>query len=254
MKSKLLITVLLFAAGVAQAQKEYKLAKSSGTLEIVDVNDVMIEQASGNEIIFSSRDVDFEDDKRAAGLRAVSSYGLEDNTGLGISVQDKGTSIEVRQLKKMDGPEITIKVPKGVVVSYKHSSPHGSGFKVKNLENELNVSTVHNEVELENVSGPLNIKTVHGEINATLSANLKSPINISSVHGHVDVSMPVATKASLQLSTSWGEIFIDPELKIEIDKKGDMVEYSDHFSGKMNGGGIDVQLSSTHNNVYLRKK
>ena len=254
MKSKLLILVMLLIAGAVHAQKEYKLAKSSGTLEIVDVNDVTVEQASGNEIVFTSRGTDFEDDKRAQGLRAVSSYGLEDNTGLGISVLDKGNTVEVRQLKKMDGPEITIKVPKGVVVSYKHSSPYGSGFKVKNIENELNVSNVHNEVELENVSGPLNIKTVHGEIEASLSGNLKTPINISSVHGHVDVSIPVATKANLQLATSWGEVFIDPELKIEVDKKGDMVEYSDHFSGKMNGGGLDIQLSSTHNNVYLRKK
>jgi hypothetical protein len=254
MKSKLLIAAMLLVAAAVQAQKEFKLAKSSGTVEIVDVNDVTVEQASGNEIIFSSHDVDVEDDERAKGLRAVSSYGLEDNTGLGISVQDKGTVVEVRQLKKMDGSEITIKVPKGIVVSYKHSSPYGGGFKVKNLENELNVSTVHNEVELENVSGPLNIKTVHGEINASLSPNVKSPISIVSVHGHDDVSIPVATKANLQLSTAWGEIFIDPELKIEVDKKGDMVEYSDHFSGKMNGGGLDIQLSSTHNNVYLRKK
>lgn len=254
MKLKLLIITMLLTVVAAQAQKEFKLSKSSGTLEIVDVNDVTIEQASGNEIIFSSRDGGYEDDERAKGLRAVSSYGLEDNTGLGISVIDKGNTVEVRQLKKMDGPDITIKVPKGVVVSYKHNSPYGSGFKVRNIENELNVSTVHNEVALENVSGPLNIKTVHGEINASLSGNLKSPIDISSVHGHVDVSIPVATKANLKLSTSWGEIFVDPDLKIEMNVKGEMVEYSDNFLGKMNGGGIDIELSSTHNNVYLRKK
>lgn len=254
MKTKLLLAVAILLSASVHAQKEYKLAKSSGTLDIVDVNDVTIEQATGNEIIFSSRDANNDEDDRAKGLRAVSSMGLEDNTGLGIAVMDKGNSVEVRQLKKMDGPDIVIKVPKGIVVSYKHSSPYGSGFKVKNVENEINVSTVHNEVQLENVSGPLNIKTVHGEIDATLTGNLKSPINISSVHAHVDVSLPVATKANLKLSTSWGEIFVDPELKIEIDKKGEMVEYSDNFSGKMNGGGIDIDLSSTHNNIYLRKK
>jgi hypothetical protein len=252
---KIFITIAfaVLTLGMINAQ-DYKLAKTTGRLEISDVNDVTVEGSTGNEIIFSSRSHDREDDDRAKGLRAVSSMGLEDNTGLGLSVLDKGDVIEVRQLKKMDGPDITIKVPKGVVVSYKHSSPYGSGFKLKNLENQIEVSTVHNEVILENVTGPVNVKTVHGDVDATFGSTIKSPINISSVHGHVDVGLPAVTKATLKLQTSWGEILVDPELKIEMEKKGEMVEYSDNFNGKMNGGGIEINLSSTHNNVYLRKK
>jgi hypothetical protein len=252
-KRFLMIALGLLITGVVSAQ-DYKIAKSTGTLEIIEVNNVSIEGSSGNEIVFTSHNRDRDEDDRAKGLRAVSSMGLEDNTGLGLSVQDKGTVIEVRQLKKVDGPEITIKVPKGVVVSFKHSSPYGSGVSFKNMENEINVSTVHNEVELENVSGPMSVKTVHGEINASFGTNIKGPITIASVHGHVDVGIPATTKANLKLSTSWGELLLDPELKVEMDKKGNMVEYSDNFSGKMNGGGIDIDLSSTHNNVYLRKK
>ena len=67
-------------------------------------------------------------------------------------------------------------------------------------------------------------------------------------------AIPVATKATLKLGTSWGEIFVDPEFKIEFDQKTSMIKYSDNVSGKINGGGLDVNLSSTHNNVYLRKK
>jgi hypothetical protein len=254
MRKKILMAALVMVFTVAVRAQDYKVAKSTGTLEIVEVNDVTIEASTGNEIIFSSRNNDRDDDERAQGLRAVSNMGLEDNTGLGLSVLEKGNVIEVRQLKKMDGPEITIKVPKGVIVSYKHSSPHGSGLTLKNLENEINVSTVHNEVSLENCSGPMSVKTVHGEIDASFGSNIKGPISIASVHGHVDVGLPVATKANIKLSTSWGELFLDPELKIEAQTKGGMVEYSDNFNGKMNGGGIDFELSSTHNNVYLRKK
>jgi hypothetical protein len=234
--------------------QEYKVSKSSGRLDIADVNNVSVEGTTGNEIIFTSRDNQRENDERAKGLRSVSSMGLEDNTGLGLSVITKGDVIEVRQLKKMDGPRIGIKVPKGIVISYHHSSPHGSDFNLKNLENEIQVSTVHSGVNLENVTGPLDVKTVHGDIDVTLGDNLKNPISIVSVHGPVDVTMPGAAKASLKLSTSWGELFVAPELKIEMDTKGEMVRYSDHFSGKINGGGIEINLSSTHNNVYLRKK
>src|SRR5687768_9104972 len=205
----------VFMIGGVSAQ-EYKVNKSSGTLEIREVNNVSIEGYDGNEIIFTSRDHDRDDDERAKGLRAISSLGLEDNTGIGLSVVDKGNVIEVRQLKKMDGPDIKILVPKNVVVSYYHTSPHGDEIEIKNFDGQVDVSTVHSGVVLTNTTGPLNIKTVHGEIDASLGAALKGPVNIESVHGHVDVALPVATKANLKLSTNFGEILVDPDFKIEI--------------------------------------
>jgi hypothetical protein len=253
-KIMMLAAFALAVSGMVNGQ-DYKVAKTTGKLMITEVNEVKIEGYDGKEIIFSSRDNDREKDERSKGLRAVSSLGLEDNTGLGLSVLEKGDVIEVRQLKKMDGPDITIKVPKGIIVSYEHSSPYGSDLELKNLENEIYVSTVHNQVRLDNVSGPLHIKTVHGDIDASFGTNIKNPVSLVSVHGHVDVAIPVATKATLKLGTSWGEIFVDPDLKIEVDTTGNMKRYSDNFTGKMNGGGgIDFDLSSTHNNVYLRKK
>ena len=240
-------------SGVIYAQ-EYKLNKSSGTLEIREVNNVTIEGYNGNEIIFSSRDHDRDDDDRAKGLRAISSMGLEDNTRLGLSVVDKGNVIEVRQLKKMDGPDIKIMVPKNVNVSYSHTSPHGSEIEFKNFEGQVEVSTVHNGVVLTNATGPLNIKTVHGDIDASLGGTLKDPISIESVHGHVDVALPVTIKANLKLSTHFGEILVDPDFKIEIERTDKMIKYSDNVEGKLNGGGIEINLSATHDNVYLRKK
>lgn len=247
------LTLTLTALTFVHAQ-EYKLAKSSGRLEIKEVNHVVIEGTAGNEIIFSSRDTDEKDDERAKGLRAVSAFGLEDNSGIGLSVVDKGNVIVVQQLKKMDGPNITIKVPKGVTVAYMHNSPHGDEIEFKNFEGEIEVSTVHNGVVLTNVTGPMTVKTVHGDIDATLNPSMKNPISIVSVHGHVDVAMPVATKATLNLGTAYGEIFVDPDFKIEIESSNGMVKYSDNVNGKINGGGLDIKLSSTHNNVYLRKK
>src|SRR5262245_38180894 len=122
MKTRILILINCFFALAASAQ-EWKLAKSTGKLDIREVNNVTIEGYNGNEIVFSSLDGSREKDKRAEGLRAVSSMGLEDNTGLGLSVVDKGTTFEVSQLKKMDGPRIKIMVPKGVTVFYRHTSP-----------------------------------------------------------------------------------------------------------------------------------
>jgi Toastrack DUF4097 len=246
-------TLVLTIAAEAQ---EYKLTKSTGRLEIKEVNDVTIEGNSSNEIIFTRMNSSQERDERAEGLRAISSLGLEDNTGIGLSVIDKGNIVEVRQLKRMDGPQIKIMVPKGVIVSYTHTSPYGSDITFKNVEGEIEVSTVHNGIKLENVTGPMTLNTVHGTIEADFNPGMKSPIAIASVHGLVDITIPAATKATLSMSTAYGEIFVDPAIHIDLDKKDDdWVRYgSGKVSGKINGGGLDITLSSSHGNIYLRKK
>ena len=254
MKKKLLITVCALGCIIFAKAQEYKVAKSTGRLEIRELNDVSIEGYNGNEIVFSSRNHDRDDDDRAKGLRAISSQGLEDNTGLGISVVDKGDVVEVQQLKKMDGPEIKIMVPKGIKIVFTHTSPHGDDIKLKNMENAIDISTVHNGVYLDNVTGPIQVKTVHGEIEAVFSGEIKNPVTLTSDHGHVDVSIPLSTKANLKLGTMFGEILVDPDLKIDIDRSGSMVKYSDKVNGKLGGGGVEINLSSTHDNVYLRKK
>lgn len=254
MKKVMVIFMAALLAAVHVQAQEYKVAKSTGKLEIKDVNNVTIEGTTGNEIIFSSRSGKRDNDERAKGLKAVSASGLEDNTGFGLSVVDKGDVIEVRQLKKMDGPDVLIQVPKGVSISISHNSPHGSDITFRNVEGEIEASTVHSGIYLENPSGPLTINTVHGEIEAKLPASFKSPISLVSVHGPVDLAIPVGTKADLKMSTVYGEIFVDPDFKIVMETKGDMIRYSDKLSGKINGGGLEISLTTTHSNIYLRKK
>ena len=107
---------------------------------------------------------------------------------------------------------------------------------------------------MENVTGPVTAKTVYGHIEAEFSQNIKDPVSMVSIYGYVDVTLPLATKANLKMSTSYGEILVAPEFKIDIDKQGDMVQYSDKVNGKINGGGINIGLRSDYSKIYLRKK
>lgn len=252
MKKKLIVAIMSLIS-VAGFTQEYKLAKSTGKLDIKDVNDVKIEGYAGKEVVFTSRNFNQEEDDRAKGLRAISNTGLEDNTGIGLSVVDNNGVIEVRQLKKMDGPDVTIKVPQGMEISYTHTSPHGSDVQLSNVEGAVEITTVHNDVRLDKMTGSVKVKTAHGDVDATFSGSIKNPISISSTHGHVDVALPSSASANVKLNTSWGEIFVDPTLKFGIEKSGDLVKYNDKLSAKINGGGVEVSLSSTHDNVYLRK-
>lgn len=254
MKKLTMIALAMFMIGAANAQ-EYKISKSTGRLEINDVNNVTIEGTTGNEIVFTSLDGSRDRDDRAKGLRAISANGLEDNTGIGLAVRENGTTYEVYQLKKMDGPRVKIMVPKGVTISYRHSSPHGSDLKLRNIESEVEITTVHNSIRLDNVTGPMNVRTAHGEIEVTFNDNVKGPIYLASTHGLVDVALPPATKANISMSAGHGEIFVDPNLKLEVPKSGEWTKYgSSKVEGKVNGGGIEITLGTSHGNLYLRRK
>lgn len=254
MKQKIISAVVMLLLATFTHAQEYKLSKTSGRLEIY-IGKVTIEGYNGNEIIFSFRNPDEDVDKRAEGLRSVNSLGLDDNTGLGINVSDKGNTVEVHQLKKMHSPDIRIRVPKGIIISYKYESQYGSEATFKNLPNEIEISAQYNSITLDNVTGPLTVETTYGHVEARFDTNIKDPISIISMYGYVDVTLPHTTKANLRLSTSYGELLVSPEFDIKIDKSaGGLVAYSDKVVGTINGGGINMNLSCNYGKVYLRKK
>ena len=248
----ILALAALMLAGFAHAQ-EYKIAKSSGRLEL-NVGRVTVEGHDGNEIIFSAENRKQAKDERAHGLRAINSLGLEDNTGLGIHVADKGNVVEVHQLKKTRAPNIKVLVPKGIIVSFNHESQYGGKARFVNLTNEIEVSAHYNSVELQNVTGPLTVETTYGHVIADFTAPIKDPVSIVSIYGYVDVTLPQTTKANLKLGTSYGDIFVAPEFNIDVAATDGMKVYSDKISGTINGGGINIDLNCNYGKIYLRKK
>ena len=247
-----IVALLLTATSFAQ---EYKLAKTTGKL-VITTPGVSIEGYNGSEIIFSGTESEKREDERAKGLRPINASGLSDNTGLGVNVTDKGTTVEVTPVGKRNS-KLKIKVPKGMAISYSFSKVMDySTVSLKDVEGEIEISVQYNKVDLENVTGPLTIKSVYGGVDVRFGQNIKGPVSVVSVYGHVDVSMPTTTKANLKLNTSWGEILASSEFKIEVEKTDDdMIKYSgdNNIKGKLNGGGTDIALKATYGKVYLRK-
>ncbi len=236
MKKIIFSTIVALLVTATSFAQEYKLAKSTGKL-VISTPGVTVEGYDGNEIIFTGKGKGGEEDERAKGLRPVSASGLQDNTGLGINVADKGA--------------------KGISISYSFSKVIGNSTATfRNIESEIEVSVQYNKIDLENVTGPLTVKSVYGGIDVKFGQNIKGPVSLVSVYGYVDVSMSPATKANLKMNTSWGEILASADFKIDIEKSGsaDMISYSEnHIKGKLNGGGVDMTLTSSYGKVYLRK-
>jgi len=251
-KLGLITTAVLFLALQVEGQ-EYKISASGvETLKIMEVNKVEVEGYDGNEIVFSTKSSQNRNTERAEGLTAISSMGLLDNSGIGLSVEDKGGIVEVFPMSKRTGRKYLIKVPNNVKVYYEHSTSYGSRITIRNVSSEIEISTNHNSVILEDVTGPMTINTVHGKIEATFSSvSQTNPVSIVSVHGLVDVAIPANTKANLKMSSNWGEIYTD--MDIEFDRnQSELRSNSNKVKGKLNGGGVAMNLSSSHNNVYLR--
>ena len=251
---KIFITVIIgmIALGNAFAQ-EYKISKSTGRL-VIKLPSVTVEGYDGNEVIFTTKDKQFEDE-RAAGLKLLSGTGVTDNTNIGINVSDKGGILEVNEVASDIG-KVTIKVPKGMSVSYNWQNMlHSDKVIIRNIKKEIEISSLNNSIELENVSGPLTINTIYGSVVARFGEKITGPITIASIYANVDIAVPLTTKANLKLNTTHGNVFAASEMKIEMKKRSedDMVEYKGNIVGTLNGGGVEFNLTSTYGKVYLRK-
>ena len=220
MKKQFIVLFSLLAVAVsASAQKEYKLSKNSGQLNL-NIPGAIVEGYSGNEIIFSMPKTEVEVvDERAKGLRAISGSGFTDNTGLGIDVSEKGAEINVNAVNRDIKGILTIKVPQNIKITFiNKSNVYQNEIILKNLKSEIEVSTSYNKIKLENNSGPMNVKTLYGSVDAIFSDAIKGPVSIVSVYGYVDVSLPATTKANVELATSYGKLYAAEGLKIAIDK------------------------------------
>lgn len=250
----LILAVFVLSAFNGLKAQEYKVAVSGNkTLKIHEVGRVEITGYDGNEIIFSTEKKNNDASERAEGLKAISAGGLEDNSGIGLSVIQSGDAIEVNPMSKRSGPKYEIKVPKSVKVFYEHSTAYGSKVVIKDIASEIEASTNHSGLWLENVTGPMTINTVHGRIEAIFSeVNQSSPTSIVSVHGLIDVALPGNSKANLKMRTTWGEIYTD--LDIAFDKSADSEKSATKLAGTINGGGVVLNVSTSHSNIYLRTK
>lgn len=227
-KQLLLFTLLSLGVSVsAWAQKEYRLAKSTGRLNL-NINGAIVEGYDGNDIIFSAKNTETEEiDERAKGLKAINGSGFTDNTGLGVDVTASGQDINVNMVSRKLKGILTIKVPQNIKIYFaNNSNVYFEEVMLKNLKNEIEVSTTYNKIKLENNSGPMNIKTVYGSVDASFAGDIKGPVSIISVYSYVDVSIPAATKANLELGTSYGKLYSADEFNIVIDKNSGKEEKS----------------------------
>lgn len=272
MKSLQLFISLLLILGLqlsvsAQNMKEHRVSLSSGTLILDDINDLEVVGYSGSEIIFMSEVEDDDASDRKRGLRILNADGLNDNTGLGIAINREGSTVVASQLTSdCTCEKIMVKIPRSVNLSIVSSSHDGNMIIVKDFENELEISTNYHDIQLENVTGPMAVKTLYGNIEGTFKQlSQKGSVSIYSVYELVDITLPKNAKANVSLSTPYGDVYTDAPIMVEKVQNvntgngaGGSVyscspSKSSTINGKLNGGGVELSIKSSYEDIYLRQ-
>ena len=75
-------------------------------------------------------------------------------------------------------------------------------------------------------------------------------------NGIIDISLPSNTPGNISLKTINGEIFTNFAIDFEKKTKNGLsyIGGGQKIRGTINGGGVDVKLSTINDNIYLRKK
>lgn len=266
MKRVFLILAALISITYLSAREFSIDAGSARKIEISNLSGkVTIIGVSGTAITISGDAVEplFEpsapDPTKAKGLKEITPSG--DNTGMGINVERSGNTIRlVGSYPMRNGGDFIIKVPAGIDVQI-DNPPFGEELlKIKGISGELIVSSIMGDIVMEAITGPLTLSSVNGDVNAIFSSlSQAGPTSLSVVNGDLDISLPVAAKAEFNLSALLGGIFSDFDIAEKKEKPakaeglkplGEMKS----VSGKINGGGVKINLSNISGSIYIRKK
>ncbi|RDC65494.1 DUF4097 domain-containing protein [Adhaeribacter pallidiroseus] len=208
---------------------------------------------NADEVIIEAPD--YEVPERAEGLRSLFSEA-EDNTKLGLSVNKDNNILKIVQANRRGG-HYTIKVPKNVAVVYHESSPFGGKFELTDTAGEIDLELHHAGATLTNITGPVNANTVHGHLDIKFAElNQAKSSSIKSVHGPIDITLPGNTKADLELEANHGEIYTDFDISRPSNSKNGLPQIAGGgtIKGKTNNGGVEMNVSAVHSNIYIRKQ
>lgn len=256
-KMKLIITSIFLLVGSHIAfSQEYKVTVQNSRDEKLVLNDfpsdIQVEGYSGKDIILTSMDGrSGETPARAKGLKPIYAGGV-DNTGIGLSAEKKGNVVTVQCLLPITkSGEYKIKVPDNIALRIKKGCERGGKVTVQNMKNEIEINVCHSIV-LNNVAGPLVLSTISGDIDVAFTDVSKDkPISIATVSGRIDITLPSKTPMDLDMGTVSGNIYSDFDFDAS-DKQMRRIGGST-INTQLNGGGVDIKLTTVSGNIYLRK-
>lgn len=250
-----LAMVLITRQATAQEYRHQLANNPEITVQFtVGQSDVVIEGHRSNEVVI--RNLDYEEPpERAKGLRALY-YSAEDNTGIGLSVEEDNGTLKIIPASRDDG-DYRLLIPNRTRLMVEEVNWGGGDFEIRNHSGEIEVLSKSGDIRMMNITGPVIVSSTSGDVEIDFSQlSQGTPTSISLVSGFIDIAVPANSKANFYMSSVSGEIYTDLDLDLTGgDREGmNRLGGGGRIEGTLNGGGVEVGLKTISGDIYLRRK
>jgi hypothetical protein len=185
-----------------------------------------------------------------------------ESAGLTIEEEENVIRVDVEEGKR--AVDLMIQVPFSTSLRLSCRDDE-EGISVDRVDGEIEVDTSDGPIVLTNVSGPVVADSSDGEIKAVFGKVVPGkPMSFSAMDGDIDITLPADVRASLKMKTDEGQIFTDFDIRLtpsqqkkEEDARkeggGYRVAFEKATLGLINGGGVEIQLTTYEGNIYVRR-
>ncbi len=196
--------------------------------------------------------------EKAKGMKAL------EVESMGLTIEEEENVIQVNAEEGKRAVDLIIQVPFSTSLRLSCRDDE-KGVTVDRVDGEIEVDTGDGPIILTNVSGPVVADSSDGEIKAVFGKVIPGkPMSFSAMEGDIDITLPADVKASLKMKTDEGQIFTDFDVRLtptqqkkeEDERKeggGYRVSFEKVTLGLINGGGVEIQLTTYEGNIYIRK-
>jgi hypothetical protein len=183
---------------------------------------------------------------------------------MGLTIEEEENVIRVDVEEGKRSVDLLIQVPFSTSLRLSCRDDE-RGVTVDRVDGEIEVDTSDGPILLTNVSGPVVADSSDGEIKAVFGkVTPGKPMSLSAMDGDIDITLPLDVKASLKMKTEEGQVFTDFDVQLtpsqqkkeEDERKeggGYRVAYEKVTLGLINGGGVEIQLTTYEGNIYVRR-
>ena len=210
----------------------------------------------------------------------------KDNTQLGLHFEHKGKTLIIScSDEQSQFTDYRISIPKNTAVEIRNKFLSGAGNKtvygenniysdylseinIRGLKSEIVINVFASDIKITNVTGPLVLGTFTGSYNIDFSKlSQDNPSSLELFNGDIQVSLPHDTKSDISLNAERGYIRTDFTIKKAIiSTENSKVEkkrihgiifrkyYESKIEGKLNRGGVQLDISGYNGNIKLYGK
>lgn len=129
-----------------------------------------------------------------------------------------------------------------------HATTTNGNIEIAGVQGALETHSTNGGIEVRGASGSLTAETTNGAILAELKAlDRVEGVTAETTNGNVQVYLPAAVKADLAAETTNGRV------SISFPVSGRELMTSKSIRGTINGGGVDISLSTTNGDVNVMR-